>query len=55
VDSPRSSGFRVVARRRSSSLSSVQVLRITPGSEGAPIEHNVMEPNDSDGNEYFPR
>jgi hypothetical protein len=54
VDSPRSSGFWVVARRRSSSSSSVQVLRIAPGSEGAPTEHSVMEPDDSDGSEYFP-
>jgi hypothetical protein len=48
-------GFQDVVRRRSSSLSSVQVLRITLGSEGAPTKHSVMEPNDSGGNEYFPR
>jgi hypothetical protein len=50
-----SSGFRVVARRRFSSSSYVQVLRMAPGSEGAPTEHSVMEPDDSDGSEYFPR
>jgi hypothetical protein len=55
VDSPRSSGFWIAIRRRSSSSSFVQVLRIAPGSEGAPNEHSVMEPDDSDGNEYFPR
>jgi hypothetical protein len=48
-------GFQDVARRRSSSLSSVQVLRMAPGSEGAPIERSVMEPDDSGGNKYFPR
>jgi hypothetical protein len=31
------------------------VLRITPGSKGAPIEHSTMGPDDGDGNEYFPR
>ena len=51
VDSPRSSGF---ARRRSSISSSVQVLRITPGSEGAPIEHTVIGLDDGDGSEYIP-
>jgi hypothetical protein len=55
VDSPRSSGFRVAVRRRSSSSSSVQVLRMAPGSEGAPTEHSVMGPDDGDGSEYFPR
>jgi hypothetical protein len=55
VDSPRSSGFSVAVRRRSSSSSSVQVLRMLPGSEGAPTEHIVMGPDDGDGIEYFPR
>jgi hypothetical protein len=55
VDSPRSSGFRVAVRRRSSSSSSVQVLRMAPGSEGAPTEHSVMGPDDGDGSEYIPR
>jgi hypothetical protein len=55
VDSPRSSGFIVAVRRRSSSSSSVQVLRISPGSEGAPTKHSVMGPDDGDGNEYIPR
>jgi hypothetical protein len=50
-----SSGFREVARRRSSSSSSVQVLRMAPGSEGAPTEHNMMGPDDGDGSEYIPR
>jgi hypothetical protein len=31
------------------------VLRMAPGSEGAPTEHNVMGPDDGDGNEYIPR
>jgi hypothetical protein len=55
VDSPRISRFRVAVGRRSSSLSFVQVLRIALGSEGAPIEHSVMGPNDGDSNEYIPR
>jgi hypothetical protein len=50
-----SSGFREVARRRSSSSSSVQVLWMAPGSEGAPTEHSMMGPDDGDGNEYIPR
>jgi hypothetical protein len=49
VDSPRSSGFRVAVRRRSSIPSSVQGLRMAPGSEGAPIEHSVMGPDEGDG------
>jgi hypothetical protein len=55
VDSPRSSGFRVVVRRRSSGSSSVQVLRMAPGSEGAPTANSVMGPDDGDGSEYIPR
>jgi hypothetical protein len=55
VDSPRSSGFWVASRRRSFSSSSVQVLRMAPGSEGAPAEHNVMGPDDGDGSKYIPR
>jgi len=50
-----SSGFWEVSRRRSSSSSSVQVLRMAPGSEGAPTEHSVMGPDDGDGSEYIPR
>jgi hypothetical protein len=50
-----SSGFREVSRRRSSSLSSVQVLRMAPGSEGASTEHGMMGPDDGNGNEYIPR
>jgi hypothetical protein len=38
-----SSGFQDVARKRSSSLSFVQVLRMAPGSEGSPTKHSVME------------
>jgi hypothetical protein len=52
VDSPRSSGFIVVVRRMSSGSSFVQVLRMTPGSEGAPTANNVMGPDDGDGSEY---
>jgi len=54
VDSPRSSGYRVAVRRRSSGLSFVQVLRLAPCSEGTPSANNVMEPDDGDGNEYIP-
>ena len=50
-----SSGFREVARRRSSSLNFVQVLWMALGSEGAPTEHNLMGPDDGDGSEYIPR
>jgi hypothetical protein len=31
------------------------MLRMAPGLEGAPTEQSVMEPDDSGGNEYFPR
>jgi hypothetical protein len=55
VDSPRSSRFKVAVRRRSSGLSSVQVLRMAPGSKGAPNEYSVMGPDDGDGNKYIPR
>jgi hypothetical protein len=55
VDSTRSSGFQVVVTRRSSSSSSVQVLRMAPGLEGAPTDHSVMRPNDGDGSEYITR
>ena len=47
--------FQDVARRRSSSSSSMQVLRMAPGLEGAPTEHSVMGPDDGDGSEYIPR
>jgi hypothetical protein len=50
-----SSGFRVAARRRSSSSYSVHVLRMAPGSEGAPTKNSVMGPDDGDGSEYIPR
>ena len=35
MDSPRSSGFKIAVRRMSFGSSSVQVLRMAPGSEGA--------------------
>jgi hypothetical protein len=54
VDYPRSLGFRIAVRRRSSSSSSLQVLRMAPGLEGAPTEHNVMGPDDGDGSKYLP-
>jgi hypothetical protein len=54
VDSLRSSGFKVVARKRSSGLSSVQVLRLAPGLEGDPTTNSVMGPDDGDGSEYIP-
>jgi hypothetical protein len=44
-----------VVKRRSSSSSSVQVLRMALGSEEAPTEHSVMGPDDGDDNEYIPR
>jgi hypothetical protein len=50
-----SSGFWEVARRRSSSSSFVQVLRMAPGLEGAPTEHSKMGPDDGDDSEYIPR
>jgi hypothetical protein len=54
VDSPRSSGFRVVVRSRSYGSSSVQVLRFAPSSEGAPTVNSVMGSDDGDGREYIP-
>jgi hypothetical protein len=58
VDSPRSSGFRVASKRRSSGSSSVQVLRLAPGSKGAPTANSVMDLrtglDDGDGSEYHP-
>jgi hypothetical protein len=54
VDSPKSSRFRVAVKRRSSSSSFVQVLRMAPGSKGAPTEHNVMGSDDGHGSEYIP-
>ena len=48
-------GFREVARRRYSSSSYVHVLRMAPGLEGASTKHNMMGPDDGDGNEYIPR
>jgi hypothetical protein len=50
-----SSWFQDVARRRSSSSSYVQVLKMAPGSKGAPTEHSVMGPDDGGGSEYIPR
>jgi hypothetical protein len=55
VDSPRSSRFKVIVKRISSSLSYVQVLGMAPGSEGAPTTNSVMGPDDGDGSEYIPR
>jgi hypothetical protein len=55
VDSPRSSRFKVIVKRISSSLSYVQVLGMAPGSEGAPTTNSVMAPDDGDGSEYIPR
>ena len=57
-DSPRSSGFRVAARRLSSDSSSMQVVALVPGSEGAPIANSVMDLRTGpigDGSEYLPR
>jgi hypothetical protein len=31
------------------------MLRMAPGSEGAPTEHSVIRPDDGDGSEYIPR
>jgi hypothetical protein len=59
VDSPRSSRFKVVARRRSSGSSLVQVLRLAPDLEGAPTANSVIDlktrPSDGDGSGYLPR
>jgi hypothetical protein len=54
VDSPRSSGFRVVVTMRYFGSCYVKLLRLAPGSEGAPTAKNVMGPNDGDGSEYIP-
>ena len=58
IDSPRSSGFRVAAIRLSSYLSSVQVVALVLGSEGASTTNIVMDlrtrPID-DGSEYLPQ
>jgi hypothetical protein len=54
VDSPRSSGFRLVFKRRSFGSSSMHVLGLAPGSGRAPTVNNVMEPDDGDGRKYFP-
>ena len=58
IDSPRSLGFKVADRRLSSYLSSVQVVALVLGSEGALTTNNVMDlrtrPVD-DGSEYLPR
>jgi hypothetical protein len=54
VDSSRSSGFQVASKRRYSSSSFMQVLRITLGSEGDPTEHSVMGPDDGYGSKYIP-
>jgi hypothetical protein len=54
VDSPRSSGLREVARRRSSSSSCVHVLRLAPGLERSPTANSVMGPDDGDDSEYIP-
>jgi hypothetical protein len=59
VDYPRNPGFRVVSRRRSSGSSSMQVLILALGSEGAPTANTVMDLrtrlDDGDGSEYHPR
>jgi hypothetical protein len=55
MDSPRSSRFKVVVKRRSSSLSYVQVLGMASGFEGSPTMNSVMGPDDGDGSEYIPR
>ena len=54
MDSPRSLGFRITVRRMSSSSSSVQVLRMAPGSEGDSTTKNAMGLDDGDENEYIP-
>ena len=58
IDSPSSSRLRVAARRLSLDSSSVQIVALVPGSEGAPAGNSVMDlrmgPVD-DGSEYLPR
>ena len=44
----------MVVKRRYSSSSFVQVLRLALGSEGAPNAKNVMGPDDGYGSEYIP-
>ena len=59
VDSPRSSGFQIVASRRRSSVSSyVQVVNMAPTSEGAPTFNSVFDmrmAERSDGSLYLSR
>ena len=43
MESPRSSGSRVAARRLSSYSSSMHVLALVPDSEGAPTANTVMD------------
>jgi hypothetical protein len=54
VDSPRSSTFRVAIRRIYYGSSSMQLLGIAPGLEGAHTANNVMGLDDGDGKEYIP-
>ena len=57
IDSPRSSRFKVAARRLSSDSSSMQVVALVPGSEGAPTANSVMDLRTGhvdDGSEYLP-
>lgn len=58
MDSPWSSRFRVATVSVSSDSSSVQVVALAPGSEGAPNVNSVMNlrttATDGDGNEYLP-
>ena len=58
VDSPRSSGFRIVASRRLSVSSFVQEVSMAPASEGASTVNSVFDmrmAECSDGSLYLPR
>ena len=58
IDSPRSSGFKVAAKRLSSNSRLVQVVALLPSSEGAPTANSVMDLRTrlvDDGSEYLPR
>jgi hypothetical protein len=54
VEFPRSSGFKLVFRRRSFGSSFVKVLRLAPGSKGPPTMNNFMGPDDGYDNKYIP-
>ena len=55
MDSPKSSEFKVVVKRRYYASGYVQILGLAPSSKGAPTANSVIGPDDDDGSEYIPR